>query len=598
MKQLLVAVINDTVAALRTKGALPADGPSDFAVEVPKGAGQGDWSSNVALVLAKSARKPPIEVAELLLSSLVDSKGVVATAERAGPGFLNFTLRPWAFHQVALDVLQAGDAYGRQPTAATGKRVLVEFVSANPTGPLHVGHARGAFVGDAVARLLKAAGYAVETEYYLNDFGGQMEALGRAVYGRYRELLGEAVDGPLQYPGLYVMDIARDWHAAVGDEFRDAPESVWLRAATAYGNAACLHLIRRTLKAAGIVHDRFISESSLHHEGKVVAVVDEFRRRGATYQAAEGRRRAGGERVRAEGSKAAGHSDRQRGGTFLMTSSWQENGKYVLKDDEDRILLRHDGSSVYLTADLAYHKGKFDREFDMAVDVWGADHAGHVPRLQSGMRILGIDDTKLRIVAVQMVRILRGGEEVRLSKRRGEVFELEDLLEEVGPDVCRFIFLSRSANAQFDFDLDAVREASKDNPVYYLQYGYARCAGILRKAAERGIDWQAPTTLAALASLELPEERALLKGMSQLPDVVKSAAEKLEPHQVLHYAHELIAQFHSYYTTTKADPIIGTNAAKTRARLTLVVALKQTLGAAFGILGIHAPERMETLSDA
>jgi arginyl-tRNA synthetase len=344
---------------------------------------------------------------------------------------------------------------------------------------------------------------------------------------------------------------------------------------------------------ANITHDVFFSEASLHAAGKVRGIVDVYKARGVTYEAAEGRRREKGEKVRDAESKAAKYADQQHGGTFLQTATYQENGKYVLKDEEDRIILRADGTPVYLTADLAYHKEKFDRGFDLMVDVFGADHAGHVPRIQSGMTLLGYDAKKLVFVLVQIVRIVRGGEEVKVSKRKGTLFELAELIEEAGPDVCRFIFLMKTANAQFDFDLDAVQKQSKDNPVFYFQYGHARCASILKKAAEKGAQFSGAPTEAQLARLSLPEERMMLKKMSMLPDVVQSAADKLEPHHVLYFCQELISDFHSYYTKYRADPIISDDAEKTQGRLALVAALKQTLRSAFGILGISAPEHME-----
>jgi arginyl-tRNA synthetase len=339
----------------------------------------------------------------------------------------------------------------------------------------------------------------------------------------------------------------------------------------------------------------FFSEKSLHDAGKVRSIVDVYKARGVTYEAAEGKRREKGDKVRSEDSKAAKFADKQLGGTFLMTATYQENEKYVLKDEEDRVILRHDGTPVYLTADLAYHKDKFDRGYDLMVDVFGADHAGHVPRIQSGMQLLGFDQKKLQFVLVQIVRITRKGEEVKVSKRKGTLFELAELIEEAGADVCRFIFLMKTANAQFDFDLDAVQKQSKDNPVFYFQYGHARCASILKKAVEKGVTFVGAEALieAQLSRLVLPEEKMMLKKMSLLSDVVQGAADKLEPHHVLYYCQELIGDFHSYYTKYKSDPIVSEDKDKTQGRLALVAALKQTLQCAFGILGISAPEHME-----
>jgi arginyl-tRNA synthetase len=283
------------------------------------------------------------------------------------------------------------------------------------------------------------------------------------------------------------------------------------------------------------------------------------------------------------------------GGTFLMTATYKENDKYILKDDEDRIILRHDGTPVYLTADLAYHKEKYDRGYDLMIDVFGADHAGHVPRINSGMKLLGFDEKKLNFVLVQMVRITRNGEEVKVSKRAGNVYELVDLIEDAGADVCRFIFLMKTANSQFDFDLDLVKKQSKENPVFYFQMGHARCAQILKKAEEKGQPFVGMDKIspAHLARLTLSEEKQMLKKMSLLPDVVKSAAEKFEPHHVLYFCQELISDFHSYYTQFKSDPIISDDKEKTQGRLAMVAALKTTLKSAFGILGVTAPDYME-----
>ncbi len=587
--------LRNTVARAQREGAIPQFEVPDLSVEVAHDPSHGDFSSNAALSLARSARMQPARLAQILLDSFEDPDGLIAKARFAPPGFLNFTLEGRALQQVVLDVLSAGDSYGCQPAESTGRKILVEFVSANPTGPIHIGHARGAFLGDALARLLVAAGNVVTREFFINDYGKQMEALGRTLYQRYRESFGDPVDtGAIQYPGAYVVDIARAWAKEVGDVFRSAPESRWLPAAIAFGKAACLEAIRGTLARAGIHHEIFTSEQAIHDRGKVAALIASYRARGVLYEASEGRRRESGEKVRSAGSKAAAFAVRQEGGTFLMTATYQEGGKYVLRDDEDRVLLRPDGSPVYLAGDLAYHRDKFERGFDAAVDVFGADHGGHVARLHSGLRLLGIDEDRLRVVQVQMVRITRGDVEVKQSKRRGEIDTLDDLLDEVGPDVCRFLFLSRNPNAQFDIDLDALTAESKDNPVYYLQYGHARCSAVLDRAAKRGTPFMGAQALSLemLAPLRSSAERELLKRMSQLPDVVVSASRRLEPHHVLHYCRELIAEFHSYYTNTKGDPILGSDLVRTQARLALVAALRQVLRSAFGILGISAPEAM------
>ncbi|HZH13233.1 MAG TPA: arginine--tRNA ligase [Archangium sp.] len=586
MRQKVFTLIDETLAALKAAGTLKLEQVPGYAVEPPKNPAHGDWAVNVAMMLTKPEGKPPRDIASAIVKGLVDKEGIVAKVDVAGPGFLNFTLKPGVIQEVAREVLRAGDAFGRRAPKSTGKRVMVEFVSANPTGPVHIGHARGAFMGDAVSRLLEAAGHDVTREFYINDYGKQVETLGRTVHKRYRQLFGEQVElVEGEYPAEYVIDIAKTWRADVGERYLRAPESEWLPEATAVAIRENLKAIKASLEKANIRHDVFYSEASLHAAGKVKAVAEQYKARGATYEAAEARRE--GEKVRSEDSKAAQYAERQRGGTFLMTS---QHG-----DDEDRVILRHDGTPVYLTADLAYHQEKYERGFDRIIDVLGADHAGHTPRIKAGMILLGMDPKKLEFLLVQIVRITRGGEEVKVSKRKGTVFELEDLIDEAGADVCRFLFLMKSANARFDFDLDKVKEQSKDNPVFYFQYGHARCANILKKAVEKGQPFIGVEGLteAHLARLTLPEEQVMLKKMSQLPDVVASAAERLEPHHVLYFCQELITDFHSYYTRYKADPIISADPEKTQGRLALVAALKQTLRSAFALLGIQAPDYME-----
>jgi arginyl-tRNA synthetase len=586
MRQKVFTLIDETLAALKAAGTLKLEQVPGYAVEPPKNPAHGDWAVNVAMMLTKPEGKPPRDIASAIVKGLVDKEGLVAKVEVAGPGFLNFTLKPGVILDVAREVLRAGDAFGRRAPKSTGKRVMVEFVSANPTGPIHIGHARGAFMGDAVSRLLEAAGHDVTREFYINDYGKQVETLGRTVHKRYRQLFGEQVElVEGEYPAAYVIDIAKTWREEVGERYLRAPESEWLPEATAVAIRENLKAIKASLELANIRHDVFFSEASLHAAGKVRAVAEQYKARGATYEAAEARRE--GEKVRSEDSKAAQYAERQRGGTFLMTS---QHG-----DDEDRVILRQDGTPVYLTADLAYHQEKYERGFDRIIDVLGADHAGHTPRIKAGMILLGMDPKKLEFLLVQIVRITRGGEEVKVSKRKGTVFELEDLIDEAGADVCRFLFLMKTANARFDFDLDKVKEQSKENPVFYFQYGHARCANILKKAVEKGQPFVGldGLTEAHLARLTLPEELAMLKKMSQLPDVVASAAERLEPHHVLYFCQELITDFHSYYTRYKADPIISGDPEKTQGRLALVAALKQTLRSAFALLGIHAPDYME-----
>jgi arginyl-tRNA synthetase len=578
--------IEQALTRLHSSGQLKLEQMPSFSVDPPKQEGRGDFSSNVALLLAKAEQRKPPELATLIASAL---DGTDLFSVQVAGAFLNFTLADALVQRVARDVLHAGDAFGRAATR-TGRKLMIEFVSANPTGPLHIGHARGAFVGDALARLAAAAGHDVTREFYVNDFGKQVETLGRTVHKRYRQLFGQDVTlGEGEYPGEYVVEIARTLKGEDGEAWLTAAEAQWLPRCIEIAIRENMKGIRETLARANITHDVFTSEAALHATSRVRAVVEAFRERGATYEA--DRAHDTERRRRNEETKAAQFSEQQLGGTFLCTSAQG--------DDEDRVILRKDGSPVYLTSDLAYHKGKFERGFERCIDVWGADHAGHVPRIRAGLRLLGIDDARMVFVLVHMMRIVRDGEEVKLSKRSGQVYELTDLIEEVGPDVCRFLFLLRAANSQFDFDLAAAKAESSDNPVYYFQYGHARCSQILKKAAESGREFVGATELsdASLARLTLPEERALLKKMSLLPDLVTSAAEALEPHRILYFCQELIAQFHAYYSKYKhSERVLSDDVELTQGRLALVAALRQALRSAFGILGISAPDYMSAAS--
>jgi len=591
MRESVATIVENTLRALVAKGEVTLDEIPPVVIETPKNASHGDFASNIAMVCAKRAGMKPRDLAEKLKAQLVDPSGTIAAVEIAGPGFINFRLSERAVRAVVRDVLSRGEAYGRRAKGA-GPRVNVEFVSANPTGPLHLGHARGAFFGDAVARVMDAAGYDVVREYYVNDFGKQVDTLGRSVHARYRELFGESVTLEKgEYPAAYVIDIAKALRDVDSDRWLHVPESQWLPRCTQFGIEANLRAIKSTLEKAGIRHDVWTSERALHDAGRVLAVVDAYKARGVTYEGTVAR--GAEDKVRREDSKAAAYADKQKGGTFLTTSA---HG-----DEEDRVILRHDGTPVYLTADLAYHADKADRGFARVVDVWGADHAGHVPRIRAGMAALGRDPQTFEFLLVQMVRLLKGGEEVKISKRSGELYELSELIDDVGADAARFIFLMRSANTQFDFDLDLATQQSNENPVFYCQMGHARCVNVLKKAAERGHTLGPVSTLDddVLAKLTLPEERAMLLQIAGFGDVVVGAADAREPHRVLYYAQSLIAEFHSYFTKYKSSHrIVSDDAATTIARLSLVAALRQTLKSALTLLGLTAPEWMESPRDA
>lgn len=580
------AAVHATLKDLESQGRFAIPERLKFNVDPPKNSSHGDFATNAAMVLAKAAKTNPREIAGWIAEGLNVPNALISKCEIAGPGFINLTLTDEAVVGGIPHVLRAEDKFGTQPEGSR-KRVQVEFVSANPTGPLHVGHARGAFMGDAVARLLKAAGHTVEREFYVNDAGKQIETLGESIFARYRELYGEDVElAPGQYPAAYVIEIAKTLKDEVGESLLGSEREQWLPKCMEVGIRENLSSIKKTLHQVNISMDKWYSEKTLHDDGSVEAVVDLYREAGVTYEA--DRAKGTDERKRRDDSKAAVFQDQQKGGTFLTTTA---HG-----DEEDRIILRGDGTPVYLTADLAYHKTKFERGFHRMIDVWGADHAGHVSRIRSGMALAGFNAEKLEFLLVQIVRLMREGKEVRISKRTGEVYMLSDLIDEVGPDAARFSFLMRAANSQFDFDLDLAVKQSNDNPVFYCQMGHARCANVLRKAEETqrafvGLDGLQDVDLTCLS---LPEEREILKKIDSFPQVVSSAADGLEPHRVLYFAQNLIADFHSYFTKYKnTHRIITDDENLTQARLSMVAALRQTLKNALSILGISAPDWME-----
>ena len=557
----------------------------NFTVNEPKNTEHGDYSTNIAMVLAKPMQKQPRALAESLATELRKNSALYTRVEIAGPGFINLSLQDEAIQKVLPDVLRAGVSYGLHKSAHP-KRILVEFVSANPTGPIHLGHARGTFIGDALVRLLRAIGNDVTSEFYINDTGNQVQTLGRSIYLRYRELFGEDISlGAGEYPGAYIIDIANTLKDRDGDKWLNAAESEAISYCTQFGIDENMKVIKATLEQAGVNFDSWYSERDLHAKNLPHRLLEDYRRLGMLYEAEEALGTSN--KVRRDDSKSAHYAHQQLGGVFLRTSQFG--------DEEDRIVLRKNGTPVYLVADLAYHREKYERGFDVMIDVFGADHANHVQRLKAGMQAAGLNPHQLQFVTVQIVRMMRAGKEVRFSKRTGEVEELSDLLNEVGSDVARFVFLMRAANSQFDFDLDQALKKTSDNPVFYVQYGHARMATLLKRAADMGRPFADADELRVeiLAHLALPEERTMIKKIASYPDVVLAAANNLEPHRILYYCQEMIAEFHSYFTKYRnTERIISDNRDLTIARLGLVAAMKQTLFNALSLLGISAPESM------
>lgn len=546
----------------------------------------GDFSTNIAMIIARYGKVSPIEIAELIKQKLLKYHEIFEHIEVAKPGFINLTLSEQILSTIIPRISKAGRDFGKTVQKNSSK-VLIEFVSANPTGGLHLGHARGAFIGDALARLFAAAGFLVTKEFYVNDVGNQVEVLARTIHKRYRELFGEQIQiEKNEYPGAYVIDIARALKEHYGDIWLNKDESEWLKPLAEFGVEYNLRLIKNSLAHVDIEIDYFYKEHQLHEDKSLDKLMAVYESRNMLYEADE----AHGikDKVRRENSKAAQFSHLQEGGWFLKTS--------LYGDEEDRIVKRKDGRFVYLTADLAYHHHKFERDYDLMIDVFGADHSGHIGRIKAGMEALGHEPNKLQFAIVQMVRLMRNGKEVRFSKRAGEIVGLDDLVDEVGKDVARFVFLMRSPNTQFDLDLDLLTKESHDNPVFYVQYGHARMATILKKAKEEfGISINAAEFgPIEQKNLTLNEERELILKISELSNVVSDAAVSLEPQRVIFYCQDLIKSFHSYFTKYRhSEKIISDDEIKTKARLSLVKALKETIFNALSFLGITAPDYMQ-----
>lgn len=556
----------------------------NFSIDRPKEAKFGDFSTNVALTTGKLLGQAPRALAQALSAKLNQSK-LFSKVEIAGPGFINFFLNNATLVKIISHIGQQQKVYGKSVLSPQPK-ALVEFVSANPTGPLHLGHARGAFAGDALARMLEAAGFLVTREFYVNDAGNQVEILGRTIHKRYRELFGEKiVIEPGEYPGENVIEIAQALKEQDGDKWLGLEEKHWLEPLVRFGVNYNLSIIKKTLVSIDISMDSWFLENTLHQGSALPDLIAEYEKLSMIYEADQA---LGSEdKIRRDESKAAKYAHLQAGGWFLKTS--------LFGDEEDRIIKRRDGRFVYLTADLAYHHHKFLRNFDLIVDVFGGDHAGHIGRIKAGMQALEHDVSKLKFAVVQMVRLLKNGQEVRFSKRSGQVVGIEDLVDEVGKDVARFIFLMRSLNSQFDIDFDQLTKQSQDNPVFYVQYGHARMATLLNKAKEKGISFDIANFDEKLIShLSLAEEKELLLKISELPDLVSDAAKALEPHRLIYFAQDLVKLFHSYFTKYRSsEKIISDDLEKTMAKLSLVFVVKQTIFNALQILGISAPDYMD-----
>jgi arginyl-tRNA synthetase len=538
-------------ALARAARKIGASALPEFRLETPRDAAHGDAATNLALLLAKTLEQKPRAVAERLVAALELPAGLVRRVEIAGPGFINFFLAEAQLHAVLPAVLTVGDNYGTSD-GGRGTRVNVEFVSANPTGPLHVGHGRGAALGDAIAELLHWTGHAVTREFYVNDAGVQVEKLARSLWARVQQAVGRPAAIPEGgYHGAYLVELADGILARQGRQFADLPEEEGIRRCRVIGVESQRAEQDEDLREFGVRFDVVFSESSLYREQLIQQALHDLARRGYTYE--------------------------QDGALWLRTTAFG--------DDKDRVLRKSDGSYTYLMPDIAYHRHKHERGFRRAIDIWGADHHGYVARVQAAMRALGYPEDFFHAELVQLVRVMRGGEEMRFSKRSGEFVTLRDLFQETGVDAARYFFLMRRGDSQFVFDVDLAKSQTEENPVFYVQMAHARMSGIFRVAARE------PAAVRAdgvdLGALVQPEEADLLKELAAFPGIVTRAAETLEPHRVTGYLDGLARLAHAWYHKYR---VLGEP--QEAARLVLAAAVRQVLANGLRLLGISAPDRM------
>ncbi|WP_097462320.1 arginine--tRNA ligase [Mangrovitalea sediminis] len=584
MKDKISQLLEHALNALKSEGILPEDLAATPAIDNTKDKAHGDFATNIALVSAKAARRNPRELAQLIVDRLPADKAVTQV-EIAGPGFINFFISDASSFSVIGDILQKGDAFGKSNIGG-GQHIQVEFVSANPTGPLHVGHGRGAAYGATVADLLAAIGYDVQREYYVNDAGRQMNILAASVWLRYLELEGERFTFPSNgYKGEYVLDIARQLQQDAGNRLRHSAETVFtdIPADAPQGGDKETHidaLIERCKKLLGADDYRLVFDLGLN------AILDDIRDDlagfGVHYQ------EWFSERTLENDVDAAIQLLQDKGCLYEKEGAlWFRSTDFG--DDKDRVVRRDNGETTYFASDIAYHRNKFERGFDRVINIWGADHHGYIPRVKAALQAMGIDPDRLDVRLVQFAILYRGGERVQMSTRSGSFVTLRELREEVGNDAARFFYVTRKAEQHMDFDLDLAKSESKDNPVYYIQYAHARICSIQRKLEEAGDVVSTEQLIGAVDALNLDEERDLAGLLARYPEVLAQSASQLEPHQLTHYLRELAGQFHTYYNAHK---VLVEESAIRDARIALSYAVRQVLKNGLTLLGVSTPSEM------
>lgn len=554
MRQKLADIILFAARKAFEKGKLASEEFPGVEIGEPKTATHGDFSTNFAMVMASAQKMPPRKIAEIITGEIEDQAGLIEKTEIAGPGFINFFVKQNSWHPVLQQIYEDDERFG-SCDIGKGKKIQVEFVSANPTGPLHVGHGRGAAVGDSVANILAYCGYDVQREYYINDSGRQISTLGRSVYLRYLELFGEKVEFPGDcYQGDYIRDMALKMKEDKGGSILDEPEEKAVMFCARVAAAEILAGIKDDLELFGVKFDNWYSEQSLFDSGKVDSVINDFINRHIIYE--------------------------KDGAHWFRTSGYG--------DEKDRVVIRNNGLTTYFASDIAYHVDKFGRGFERVIDVWGADHHGYIPRLFASIEAFGRRKDQFHVILIQLVNLLRSGEPVAMSTRSGEFVTLKDVINEVGTDAARFIFLTRHYESHLDFDLEVAKKKSNENPVYYVQYVHARISSIIRKGEEQGIKdikWEDKH----IAVLKEAEEIQILKTLSAYPEAVRSAAELLEPHRITYYLMNLAATFHSYYNKHR---VLSDDPGITEGRLCLVLGIKKVIRNGLKLLGVSAPEKM------
>ncbi|WP_409252287.1 arginine--tRNA ligase [Bacillus sp. SCS-153A] len=535
-------------AGLATEDQLP-----DVILETPKEKSHGDYSTNMAMQLARVAQKAPRMIADEIAANIDKEAASIEKVDIAGPGFINFYMKNEYLTELVATILQDGDEYGRSE-AGKGERINVEFVSANPTGDLHLGHARGASVGDSLCNVLDKAGYKVTREYYINDAGNQIHNLALSVEARYFQALGHDKPVPEDgYQGADIIGIGQKLADEFGDKYIEASEEERYKFFREYGLKFEMEKLKKDLEDFRVPFDVWYSETSLYENGKIDDALTTLKNNNHIYE--------------------------EDGATWFRSTE--------LGDDKDRVLIKNDGTYTYLTPDISYHRDKFERGHDILINIWGADHHGYIPRMKAAIEALGYDREKLEVEVIQLVHLFKNGEKMKMSKRTGKAVTMRDLVEEVGLDAVRYFFAMRSADTHMDFDLDLAVSQSNENPVYYAQYAHARICSILRQAEEQGINFEEGTDYSLLKAEKTID---LLKKLGDFPGIVADAAAKRTPHRVANYINELASTFHSFYNAEKVLDV--ENMELTKARLSLIKAVRITLKNALKLIGVSAPEKM------